>query len=532
MTSAFLDRTGFSRRSFLTTTAAAGAAAVLFDHRRAHGAAKWTRYNATSSQGQAMLASYAKAIDKMLKLPPTHPHNWFRNAFVHTMDCPHGNWWFFAWHRGYIGYFEQTIRELSENKDFAMPYWDWTQLPQIPDSMFEGVLTPTDAAYNPYISSFDTFFKFMNPVLTTFWANRTPGQVAQLNLRQFTSLGVMWDQVKTNPMYATTANARYLSRQNPKLDARTAKMCSAATIADGLKPTTFIPFNSNKTKSHTLPPTSQTKFSVLEGMPHNNVHNNIGGVNHVPQSDFGYMQDNLSPTDPIFFLHHSNMDRLWQVWIRKQERIGKPTLPEDPAERKEWEADPFLFFINAQGQPVTAKAGDYATIGAFDYDYEPAPDDQTIAPQAAAPPAPAKRIAGKLKGAAGSVAVGSTLLNQAAAGPAGPTLVAHVTLPHPSGPNAPRTFDVLVNAPANVTSVDPDSPYYAGTISFFGAMKGMTMDATFAVPLTQVLAALKAQGKLGTGELQIRIVPQGVVRTGLLAAPPPAKVKAVAVEVW
>jgi tyrosinase len=90
---------------------------------------------------------------------------------------------------------------------------------------------------------------------------------------------------------------------------------------------------------------------------------------------------------------------------------------------------------------------------------------------------------------------------------------------------------VLVNAPAGVTSVDPESPYYAGTISFFGAMRGMAMDVTFAVPLSRVLAALKAQGKLGRGELQVRIVPQGVVRAGVAAAPP-ARVKGVTVEVW
>jgi tyrosinase len=67
------------------------------------------------------LASYAKGVEAMLKLPADHPHNWFRNAFVHLMDCPHGNWWFYVWHRGYLGYFEQTIRSLSGDADFALP---------------------------------------------------------------------------------------------------------------------------------------------------------------------------------------------------------------------------------------------------------------------------------------------------------------------------------------------------------------------------------------------------------------------------
>ena len=105
----------------------------------ARAAAKYTRYNVTSPNGQKALASYAKGVDAMLKLPADHPQNWFRNAFIHLMDCPHGNWWFYAWHRGYLGFFEQTIRALSGDDTFALPYWDWTQLPQIPDAVFDGV---------------------------------------------------------------------------------------------------------------------------------------------------------------------------------------------------------------------------------------------------------------------------------------------------------------------------------------------------------------------------------------------------------
>jgi tyrosinase len=399
--------------------------------------------------------------------------------------------------------------------------------------MFNGVLTPTDAAYNPYISSYDTFFNYINPALTAFWNSRTPGQVHELNLRGYTSLDVLWSQVKNNPMYATTPHARYLSRQNPKLDPKTAKMCSIDTIRSGLAPTTFIPFNSEKTTSHTLPPTKSTTFGVLEGQPHNNVHNNIGGVvPGVPASDYGYMQDNLSPTDPIFFLHHANMDRLWDVWTRKQQKLGLPALPVG-RDRTQWWKEPFLFFINAQGKPVREnKAGDYATINGFDYDYEPGSGDEVITPPPVALAAPPKaRFSGKLKGQVGAVAVPAALLNQAAEGKTGRTLVAQVTLPHPSAPSAPRNFDVLVNAPPEVTSVDADSPYYAGTIAFFGYMPHGAMDTTFNVPLTKALGTLQAQNKLGANELRIRIVPQAAVSARLTAAPP-VPLRAVSVQVW
>jgi tyrosinase len=43
----------------------------------------------------------------------------------------------------------------------------------------------------------------------------------------------------------------------------------------------------------------------LESAPHNPVHDIIGGV----------MTTMRSPTDPIFWLHHANIDRLWVAWL-------------------------------------------------------------------------------------------------------------------------------------------------------------------------------------------------------------------------
>ena len=106
--------------NFMTGAGAAVLAAQL-SLKPAQAAAKYTRYNVMSPNGQKMLASYAKGVEAMLKLPADDPRNWFRNAFIHLMDCPHGNWWFYVWHRGYLGYFEQTIRKPSGDANFALP---------------------------------------------------------------------------------------------------------------------------------------------------------------------------------------------------------------------------------------------------------------------------------------------------------------------------------------------------------------------------------------------------------------------------
>jgi tyrosinase len=336
----------YTRRDFLVTAAAAaGATALPFAPSRA--AAKYRRYNVTSPDGQRMLVSYKKGIQAMLDLPASDPRNWFRNAFIHLMDCPHGNWWFYVWHRGYIGYFERNIRALSGDKSFTIPYWDWTQTPYIPDGMFDGVLTPTDRAYEPYTGDLARFTAFVKPELRKYWDTLSSKQCEQLNDRGYKALDDLWNDAatgngkKADQPFAITSRARYLSRDNPKLDAKTAYNVSDYMVSKALKPTDFynptegdiegrktleLSFTSSKTDSHHKQPSKETYWSTLEAFPHNKVHNYIGGEPNI-EAPYGNMTNNLSPVDPIFFLHHSNMDRLWDVWTRKQQALGLPFLP-------------------------------------------------------------------------------------------------------------------------------------------------------------------------------------------------------------
>lgn len=515
---------GVTRRRFLKTTAAAAVGAVVLPRggvAAAPRAAKYTRYNATSAGGQKALASYAKGIEAMLKLPADDPQNWFRRAFIHIMDCPHGNWWFFPWHRGLLGYFEQAIRSLSQDPTFAIPYWDWTALPQIPDSMFDGVLDPENAAYEPYTRDLATFTSFIQPALTKYWSSLNTAQRAQLNARGYKSFGDMWNDVTGNgdpgnEAFAITSGARYLTRDNPKLDAKTAYDVSLPIILSGLKPIDFytsatqVGFNSSKTASHNAQP-GQNSFSVIEGFPHNKVHNYVGGVGPLDPGPYGNMTNFLSPVDPLFFLHHANMDRLWDVWTRKQKRLGKPFLPTG-AELKTYAAEPFLFYVDGAGKHVlNGRAGEYFSTERFEYDYEPGSGEQVVNP-----PAVLKQIRvrppvrGVVKGNIATLALPTQAVREHLAATGGASLVAQVTLPHPGPGSTDREFDVIVNAPADVTEVSADSPYYAGTIAFFGKMKGMAgmaMDATFHVPLPRAPQTFSNLGATNNTAVNIRILP-------------------------
>lgn len=529
----------YTRRDFLATTASASLASLIAPSAWASGggaadstaAARYHRYNVTSPEGQRMLASYARGIERMLALPPDDPRNWFRNAFVHLMDCPHGNWWFYVWHRGYVGYFEQTIRSLSGDPQFAMPYWDWTELPRIPASMFDGVLTPTDKAYAPYTRNLAVFTEYMRPALQRYWDKLDTGQRQQLSLRNYNTAEDVWNDVtgysptakagiSGNAAYAITCGARYLWREHPGFDAKTASAVSPDTIHAGLSPVDFYnpdisrSFTSSRTASHVVQPDGNTQFSVLEGFPHNKVHNCIGGVGAVDPGPYGNMTNFLSPLDPIFYLHHANMDRLWDVWTQLQRRRGKPIMPTDVNQRTQFMNEPFRFFVDGQGNPVGARpASQYFATTSFDYDYVyPGRTEAALMATAPASLPAAKLVRGTRKDGAVRVVIPNEAVRAHLSSSGPRQLIAEVTLERPGGLNNTREFDVLINAPAGTESVTADSPYYAGTVSFFGPnMPGMdhSHPTTFAVPLPQPLGALRTLQADGSDSatLEIRLVP-------------------------
>ena len=513
-----------SRRTLVAgASALAAVASVRPGPARAQPAARYRRHNVASPAGQAMLASYKIAIRKMLALPPSDPRNWYTHALVHTVDCPHGNWWFVVWHRGYLGWFEQVCRDLSGDPNFAFPYWDWTANPQVPAAMFDDVLSPTDPAFIASLSAFQTQF---TPRLDSFWNNLTPAQNSELLVRGERFPADLWFDIgpKGGPMFFPLANARGSTPARPGFDNITAAAVSQPTLTAALKPTDFLGFASPKTLYHS----NVSGFGVMEGQPHNKVHNCTGGIwtdpnGHTTYGD-GFMQANLSPVDPLFFLHHSNIDRLWDVWTRKQQAMGGPTLPDDNpgpydklGDRARWRQEPFLFFTDVTGNPVPASqamAGAYETIGAFNYDYEPGSGEEVIPRTAPAlrgavrAPAPQTfaarlRMPGPQSLAVAEAAVPAALLARAAQ-PGGPVMIATITIALPPLEHG-HDIAVMVNTPEDAPG-DPTDPGFVTTLSMFGrhVVHG---PVSFDVPINRTLTALSARSRLAAANpLSIRVV--------------------------
>lgn len=91
---------------------------------------------------------------------------------------------------------------------------------------------------------------------------------------------------------------------------------------------------------------SYTQFTTLLEGYHNVVHGWVGGV----------MNDiTVSPSDPLFWMHHAEVDRIWSAWQANPANVGKvPVLAGADAVMDPWqETASQLQSINALGYSYT-----------------------------------------------------------------------------------------------------------------------------------------------------------------------------------
>jgi tyrosinase len=78
----------------------------------------------------------------------------------------------------------------------------------------------------------------------------------------------------------------------------------------------------------------------IENLPHNRVHVQIGG-------NSGFMTDpSTAALDPIFWVHHCNIDGLWEVWRNQGPQFRNPT-------EADWRSTVPFPMHDGDGQPFT-----------------------------------------------------------------------------------------------------------------------------------------------------------------------------------
>lgn len=239
---------------------------------------------------QDYIEKYCRAIELMKALPDNDPRNFTQQANVHCAYCDgaypqvghpkifqvHGSWLFFPFHRYYLYFYERILGKLIDDPNFALPFWNWDS----PDGMTipEMYTYQTCSLYDPYRNS-----AHQPPVLIDLEYSGTdeptPDHQVQLNL------ATMYRQM----------------------------------VSNSKKPYLFFG------KSYCAGDNPTSCGGSIEHTPHNTVHDWCGDPRREHREDMGIFH--MAARDPIFFAHHSNVDRMWNIRKEKQ-RLPDITDPD------------------------------------------------------------------------------------------------------------------------------------------------------------------------------------------------------------
>jgi tyrosinase len=430
--------------------------------------------------GLAVLADYARAIEKMQALDsgqgdPTDPRSWRFQAAIHGYpeleaskdhprrwgSCRHDSWFFLAWHRMYLLFFERMVQFHLGDPSWALPYWDYTK---VEDEAARILPEP-----------------FRTPTVGN--ALHVPQRRALVN-----------HPVSPVPIPAHWCDARdALKLANFALGPGEVDPAFAGGVVDDVAP-------------------NMGARGALEDTPHGQVHVAVGGRN--PD---GFMsQFARAGLDPIFWLHHCNLDRLWDVWIGVH---GASAMPSETAF-----LDTTFDFFDADGDMVSMAIRDVLVSDDLGYAYEStAPPVGTPVPELVAGLTGAEGAGmgtPELVGATTDVSLGRRTtvdipLAAAVAGiapEAAPSRwllrVEDVTGTNPATP----AYEVYLNVPPDERPADHPNRR-AGTIASFGIPEASRPDAehggvgiTDVFDITQVVQTLKDEDG-GIDAIAVTIVP-------------------------
>lgn len=273
-----------------------------------------------------VLTAYRAGIASMRGRPADDPTSWTFQANIHGAfdnsnpawnQCQHGSFLFLSWHRMYLYFFERIVRAASANDAFGLPYWNYrlASQRQLPQPFRQ----PADA----------------------------------------------------------DANALYIDERNPAANAG-GFLPESAVLHD--QAFSFNNFTSPAGSGQGFGGQQVSGFThfaqphgQIESQPHDIIHVLIGG-------QAGFMADpRAAARDPIFWLHHSNIDRLWNRWLD----LGNGRA--NPVDDGPWADTAFTFFDENGGAVELTGKEVVDTASQLDYRYD---DDPIVEPDPAEPPCP------------------------------------------------------------------------------------------------------------------------------------------------
>jgi len=428
-----------------------------------------------------IVVGYANAVAAMQQRPESDPTSWAYQAAMHGSyttpplnlwnTCEHGSWFFLPWHRMYLYYFERIVRAAvvaaGGPDDWALPYWNYTQA----------------AGGNPQMPA-----QFRDP--------NSPLYVSE---RRTSPYNVNNGDPLPGPATSTTQ----------ALGTIPFEPTGQPITGFGGQTTGPIHFNGG--------------FGAIEQQPHNVIHVAVGGN--------GWMSDpNTAAQDPIFWLHHANIDRLWAEWIAMGDGRADST-------NQGWLGQSFSFY-DENGDEVSFTVAEVLDLQTLGYTYDPAPAGaggggleslEAAEPTQATADREAQMRPTELVGASsqpvrltgdrakGSVTVDSRARLESLGDAAAPRRVI-LQLDDIEGERNPGiVYGVYVNLPDGIAD-DAAERYLAGPLSFFGIEgSGSRADGADHVhsysagyDITKLVENLSASGEWDESNIDVTFHPLGV----------------------
>lgn len=428
---------------------------------------------ATFMQSPEKIAALRTGVQVMQSRTDTDPTSWIYQANMHGIprteprrlrawnSCNHGSFFFFPWHRMYLYYFEQILRQASGDSSLVLPYWNYSDFPDqrsLPEP-FRDQLLP-DGSINPL----------------------------------------------------------YVEQRGAGINEGTTALSAAEVSYNAaFRLTNFFHTTDGGLSFGGLEVASPTHGGLgegaLESRPHDQVHLVVGGSN-------GWMrQVALSARDPIFWLHHANIDRLWERWLA----LGG--VRANPINISDWRNYPFKFF-NQEGTPVTLEGIDIVnTVQQLNYRYDDASlgnqvqlrpgnvgDDDRSSQRTTASPrllatTPVNDQQPLIELREAPVNLTLRFINAQAA-----RLFADVDLEESFlilnvegvtyNPRNSIPYEIYIDLPEGVTP-DRNSPYHVGRLALFAH----NQNSTFRIDISEVVSKLRRLNLITGGSISVTFVP-------------------------
>ncbi|KAL8393821.1 hypothetical protein RB595_003539 [Gaeumannomyces hyphopodioides] len=187
---------------------------------------------------------------------------------------------FLPWHRWYVQLHENLLRNECGFKG-TQPYWDWTIDADASNTAHSPVFDP--------VTGFGGDGKRTASAAPGFGRCVVEGPFANTNL----TIGMGWPDVNT------AGNRKHCFTR--EFNGALGRDANGEMILGDMQVTAY---NSRVMRIIDSFDTYASMHDMLEGLPHAQIHSII----------FGDMGPATSPNEPLFMLHHANVDRAWARW--------------------------------------------------------------------------------------------------------------------------------------------------------------------------------------------------------------------------